>query len=876
MSRYAAHQPLRTLTLILALILLAFSALLIVVYQGAHAVGVDRFRAIHAAIDAGWGVGEIALALLIVSSRKIVADNVRLLLLAAGMLTHGALLLFHSFMPEGFASLWTMTAAPFLGGALFVLSRVADRVPEKTRPARVMIAAFGIGLAATVAAVLHEGGPPLFLSLTDVPAARIGMIVGGGFYAVAAVDLFMAGRRRTEGETALFFSGLAATMAAVSLGQGIFVPAGLRLWAVQAGAASLSFALLAILFSHFRGAEEELYQSNRRLSIMAKGRADELDALLDTARVGIAWTRGRRWVKINRRFEEMFGYDRDELIDADTRLLFPDDESYSRFGGDVDRALAETGSYGVERVFVDKAGGRHWIGVSGRALDRGDLDRGVVWTFDDLTERERAAAALRESEARFRHVYHRSPVMMLTLATDNRVVEVNRSWEETTGLSGESVVGRPLSAFMEPPAARRFDGMVLPRLWRDGSLIDVEVILTQADGARLVGLLNGDVTRMPDGGQAALVTLRDMTAWKEAQQERSLLAAAFEQAREAVVITDRDGIIRYVNPAHETLTGYTAAELLGATPRLYRSDRHDTSFFASLWRTILVGDVWEGRVVNRRKDGVLYEQEMTISPVSGEDGRIVNFVAFSKDVSLESSLARAQEYFTAIASHELRTPLTKLELVRWMVAGAAADDSGLGDTLGVIDDIAASLKRIAEATSLLAELSGPHNPAAVIPVSLYGEVTGCVEAIRQEVVAEKRGLTIGMKLDGVTPTVQVRADHDIVVRVLREILVNAVKYTPDGKRIIVTASVGERYAAVEILDQGVGIAPERRADVFLPFFSLEDPMRHTTSQSRFQGGGIGIGLTLARLIMERVGGAIELGDPAVDGGQKVTLRFPLA
>ena len=113
----------------------------------------------------------------------------------------------------------------------------------------------------------------------------------------------------------------------------------------------------------------------------------------------------------------------------------------------------------------------------------------------------------------------------------------------------------------------------------------------------------------------------------------ALIAAAIGQIGEAVVITDTAANIQYVNPAFTTMTGYTAEEVVGENTRLLKSDRQDSAFYGELWKTILAGEVWRGELLNRRKDGTLYNEEMSITAVRDASGAIANFIAIKQDVT---------------------------------------------------------------------------------------------------------------------------------------------------------------------------------------------------------------------------------------------------
>ncbi len=142
------------------------------------------------------------------------------------------------------------------------------------------------------------------------------------------------------------------------------------------------------------------------------------------------------------------------------------------------------------------------------------------------------------------------------------------------------------------------------------------------------------------GRPAALVVAVDVTEKLRAEATRRLLEEALEAAHEAVVLTDRQGTIEWVNPAFTRLTGYPREEALGKNLRILKSGVHDRAFYQNLWDTILSGKVFEGELVNRRKDGTLYTERMTITPVK-EEGAVHHFIALKRDVTEEKARERA-------------------------------------------------------------------------------------------------------------------------------------------------------------------------------------------------------------------------------------------
>ena len=113
-----------------------------------------------------------------------------------------------------------------------------------------------------------------------------------------------------------------------------------------------------------------------------------------------------------------------------------------------------------------------------------------------------------------------------------------------------------------------------------------------------------------------------------------LQSAALNAAANAIVITDRAGLIEWANPAFSDLTGYTGAEAVGKNPwELVKSDQHDQALYQNLWETILAGQVWRGEIINRRKDGRLYTEEQAVTPVRNAQGEISHFIAVKQDIT---------------------------------------------------------------------------------------------------------------------------------------------------------------------------------------------------------------------------------------------------
>ena len=177
--------------------------------------------------------------------------------------------------------------------------------------------------------------------------------------------------------------------------------------------------------------------------------------------------------------------------------------------------------------------------------------------------------------------------------------------------------------------------------------------LAEREVRQLNAMLEGRVEqRTQELAQSNQLLSSEAAERKFAQDRLHLQAAALEAAANAIVITDVDGKILWVNSAFTRLTGYSAEEVGGRKPQILKSGKHTSAFYADLWKTITSGNVWHGEITNRRKDGSLYQEEMTVTPVRSDHGDITHFVAIKLDISArraaEEALLRAEEKYRGI------------------------------------------------------------------------------------------------------------------------------------------------------------------------------------------------------------------------------------
>lgn len=308
------------------------------------------------------------------------------------------------------------------------------------------------------------------------------------------------------------------------------------------------------------------------------------------------------------------------------------------------------------------------------------LDSMVVIVLD-----RRESIARAEAETRFHLVLDASPAPIVVTDSQGLVTEWNAAAERVFGWTTAEALGRqlPLLSADSRAAHRRLRERLaagevpaaaeMPLLHRDGRTIAcrVQAALLPADGATGVGMV---------------VVIEDLTDSIEQQHAQARLASAIDAAGEAVLITSLDGTITYVNPAFERVSGYSREELVGQNPRVLQSGLTSASVYGDLWSCLRAGKVWRGVLFNRRKDGSLFEEEATLSPVFGPDGQTIAYVGVKRDLTLERTLAQglASELNDRAAVQETmarlemgETPEETAQLLCEALAGFADVDDAL-------------------------------------------------------------------------------------------------------------------------------------------------------------------------------------------------------
>jgi two-component system cell cycle sensor histidine kinase/response regulator CckA len=559
---------------------------------------------------------------------------------------------------------------------------------------------------------------------------------------------------------------------------------------------------------------------------------------------------------------EVLGFPPEEMVGVGAfAFIHPDD--VERVRSQFVRLLGQVGAAGrIELRARHRNGSWRVLDAVQRSLFNVPGVAGMVVNARDITERKQVEAAVKESEERYHRLVDSMQDVVFTLSLTGTLTSLSAAFERITGWSQEEWLGRPFADLVHPEdLPRALDAFAEVLGGRPPGLFDVRI--KSRDGAWLEGEFAGVQLIEAGGVTGALGTVRDVTQRRRESEERKRLAAAVEQAAEAIMVTDVEGTIEYVNPAFERTSGFSANEVLGANPRILKSGRHEVRFYRELWETLRRGDVWSGRFVNRRKDGSLIEEDATISPVRDPSGRVGHFVAVKRDVTQE-----------ALLEQQLRQ-VQRLEAIGRLAGGVAHDFNNLlqamlsqtqlirtspGDPRRVAATVEELEQHVRRGAALSRQLLLFSRRETAKPEQLdLNEVVGGATQLLRRLVRENIAFAVRLA-EGPLPVV---ADRGQLDQVLMNLVVNAADAMPDGGRLAVeTGAGGEEIVWLSVEDTGHGVPEGIRDRIFEPFF---------TTKSADKGSGLGLAVVHGIVTQHR--GTIRVSDRE-GGGTMFRVELP--
>jgi PAS domain S-box-containing protein len=429
--------------------------------------------------------------------------------------------------------------------------------------------------------------------------------------------------------------------------------------------------------------------------------------------------------------------------------------------------------------------------------------------------------------------------------------------------------------------------------WRkDGSALPVEY------WARPI-MENGEVI-------GAVVAWFDVSTQRATEERLRKLSQAVEQSQNAIILTDTQGTIEYVNEAFLRVSGYAADEVLGSNPRMMQSGQTAPEVYASLWQALRQGDCWQGEFINRRKNGEIFIEYQIFSPIRQTDGRVTHYLAVKEDITekkqdqaelenyrqhleqlvhvrtqeieaLNQQLAeraadadaanQAKSSFLANMSHEIRTPLNAITGMIHLLRRDGLTPRQ-ADRLDKIDGASQHLIAVINDVLDLSKIEAGKLTLEAIPFHL-GALLGDVLSMLSE-RARNKGLHLQLEMDEAVGALS--GDPTRLRQALINYVNNAIKFSEHGRIVIRSRLLDIQHDVVqlrlEVEDQGPGIAPDVQKTLFSPFVQADN-----STTRRY--GGSGLGLNITRRLAELMGGTAGVDSELGQGSLFwLTVRLP--
>lgn len=607
-----------------------------------------------------------------------------------------------------------------------------------------------------------------------------------------------------------------------------------------------------------------------------------LKALFDNQVVGMVEVNvADQYLHANPHWLKMIRYSHEELCNIGVKdITHPEDHQQQNI---YNQQLADNkiSSYRMDKRYLRKDGSIFWADVSITGVyDENETLTGMIGLMVDISARKKTELNLLESENRFKSLLDRlEHIPIQGYDIDRRVTYWNKASVEIYGYSRAEALGKQLETLIIPTAMRAEVVEITNRwLTEDQPISSGEVVLQNKNGEP-VTVFSSHIIHTASTGEKELFCVDiDLRMLQQTQGEIRKLVAAVEQSGETIVITNKKGIIEYVNTAFTKITGYSREEAIGKNPRILNSGEQDKSVYAEMWATINQGDAWQGRFINKKKDGSRFIEDVTISPILGQGGEIVNFVAAKRDIT--DQLQVQEKYQQA----------QKMEAIGQLAGGVAHDfNNMLAIIIGQVEiamlktdtdnpirkrlnEINVAAKRSADLTRQLLGFARKqnHNPEIIN----LNDTIATTLAMLKRLIGEQ--LELNWQPESVAPITKIDPGH--FNQIITNIIINARDAITGSGTITVKTnrmtfddefclehpgSIPGEYVLIEVNDTGCGMEAGIIDKIFDPFFTTKDV-----------GDGTGLGLSMVFGLIKQNNGYIVV-DSIPNQGSTFSIYFPI-
>lgn len=583
-------------------------------------------------------------------------------------------------------------------------------------------------------------------------------------------------------------------------------------------------------------------------------------------------------LRVNEAYLALYGFDRESVEGRPFTIIFPEDQREWAMNGyrSIFTNPKSLPYYDLTILTVD--GKTHMMETHIGFVHQNGRRIAMLSTIRDVTERIQTEQRLQQSEQRFRTIFTHSGIGMAIADLDGLFLQTNPMFRQMTGYTEDELVYKTISDITFPGDIEK--ELVLIALIQKGEIetYQIEKRYVHKRGHTFWVLLTVALVRDEEGVPQYFVgQVQDISRQKINEIELRKLSHVVEQSPVSVLVTNTEAEIEYVNPRFVQVTGFTLAEVMGKNARILQSGKTPNATYQAMWRALKLGQVWRGEFLNKKKNGELFWEEVSMSPVINAQGQITHYVAIKEDVTERKSLEKQAQYQERLASvgqlaagiaHDFNNILAVIMLYSQLMQTAESLNDRDKKHLGII------VQQANRASDLIQQILDFSRQSVLEkrPLDMLATIREMVRMLSRT-LPENIQLRVAHEHDLHT----VNADPTRIQQMLMNLCVNARDAMPQGGQLIIELKhlnldtqlkrpfpemENGRWTYIKISDTGVGIAEENLLHIFDPFFTTKEP-----------GQGTGLGLAQVYGIVKQHDGHIAV-DSIEGQGTQFSIYFP--
>jgi len=499
----------------------------------------------------------------------------------------------------------------------------------------------------------------------------------------------------------------------------------------------------------------------------------------------------------------------------------------------------------------------------------------MVAMIQNITKRKKAEEALKDSENLYRSIFQNTGMASVIINEDTTIELANDEWMELSGYSKEETEGKKSwTEFVVPEDLERMRQYHTDRRNLNSTAPKKYEFRFKTRTGEIHDMMN--TVSVIAGTKNSIASLFDISERKKVEAELFKLSQAISQSPASIVITDTHGFIEYVNSKFTENTGYSFGEIKGKKADILRAGREHNPEYLKIWGAITSGDEWHSEIQNKRKDGSVCWEAVSISPIKNSDGKTTNFLIVREDITekkyleidLKRALDRSEESdrlkssLLSNMSHEFRTPMTGILGMASILKELIPDS----DKQSKLDAIMFSGKRLMNTLDVvleLANLEADLGPKGLAPLKISEIAMKIFPDFNARAIEKGLYFSASVKEDNLF----IKSSRKNIIQIFTQLLDNAIKFTKSGgvRLVIDKVEIEEStYAKITVTDTGIGIARENQMIIFQEFRQVSEG--HSRSHE-----GSGLGLSLVQKMVGLLKGTILVESEPGKGSEFVVL-----